>query len=104
MPATADLNLGSFRPRLLFHGLRKLRVKADAVLYPERGTVIVTEPRLKKYAITAIPGFRKFEPVFGPASYHGCDYSFFYLNIRENARVRVDAWLAKAEEQVNGSL
>ena len=104
VPASADLNLGSFRPRLLFHGLRKLRVKADAVLYPERGTVIVTEPRLKKYAITAIPGFRKFEPVFGPASYHGCDYSFFYLNIRENARVRADAWLAKAEEQVNGSL
>ena len=40
-------------------------------------------------------GFRVFEPVFGPASYHLCDYSFFYLNIRENARVRAEAWSAK---------
>ena len=92
-PASAEQNLGTFIPLLLFPGLLKLPVKADAVLDPERGTVIVTEPRLAKYAITAIPGFRKFEPVFGPASYHGCDYSFFYLNIRENARVRAEAWL-----------
>ena len=76
-------------------GLRRLRVKADAAIDPERGTVIVTEPGLAKYAITAIPGFRVFEPVFGPASYHLCDYSFFYLNIRENARVRAEAWSAK---------
>ena len=55
----------------------------------------MTEPGLAKYAITAIPGFRVFEPVFGPASYHLCDYSFFYLNIRENARVRAEAWSAK---------
>ena len=94
-PASADLNLGSFIPHLLFHGLLRLSVKADAVLDPERGTVIVTEPRLAKFAITAIPGFKKFEPVFGPASYHGCDYSFFYLNIRENARTRAEAWFAK---------
>ena len=93
-PASAEMNLGSFIPHLLFHGLLKLHVKADAVIDPERGTVIVTEPRLAKFAITAIPGFRRFEPVFGPASYHGCDYSFFFLNIRENARVRRDSWLA----------
>ena len=91
-PAAAELNHGSFIPHLLFHGLIRLSVKADAVLDPERGSVIVTEPRLSKYVITAIPGFRKFEPVFGPASYHGCDYSFFWLNIRENARVRAEAW------------
>ena len=94
IPARADLNLGSYVPHLLFHGLRKLSVNADAVLDVERGTVIVTEPRLEKFAITAIPGFGKFESVFGPASYHGCDYSFFYLNIRENARIRSEAWFA----------
>jgi hypothetical protein len=93
-PAPADLNLGSFAPHLLTHGLHRLHVKADAVLDTERGTVIVTEPRLKKYVITAIPGLEKFESVFGPASYHGCDYSFFYLNIRENARKRMEAWFA----------
>ena len=93
-PAPADLNLGSFAPHLLTHGLHRLHVKADAVLDTERGTVIVTEPRLKKYVITAIPGLEKFESVFGPASYHGCDYSFFYLNIRENARKRMEVWFA----------
>ena len=93
--APAEENLGSFIPHLLLPGLRRLRVKADAAIDPERGTVIVTEPGLAKYAITAIPGFRVFEPVFGPASYHLCDYSFFYLNIRENARVRAEAWSAK---------
>ena len=95
LPASADENLGTFRPRLLRPGQKKLRVRADAVLDTERGTVVVTEPRLAKYAITAIPGFGKLEPVFGPASYHLCDYSFFYLNIRENARVRMNAWFAQ---------
>ena len=90
--ASAELNLGSYRPYLLFPRLHKLRVKADAVINPERGTVVVTDPRLKKFAITAIPGFRKLEPVFGPESYHGCDYSFFYQNIRKNARARMKAW------------
>ncbi len=94
-PAPAELNLGTFRPRLLPRGLKKLRVKADAVLYPKRGTVMVTEPGLKRYVITAIPGMKKLESVFGPASYHGCDYSFYYLNIRENARVRAEAWFEK---------
>ena len=94
-PASAELNLGSFMPYLLLPGVRRLRVKADAVIDPERGTVMVTEPRLAKCAITAIPGFKKLEPVFGPASYHGCDYSFFYLNLRRNARKRYRAWLAK---------
>ena len=92
-PASADLNRGCFRPRLLFPGLIRLSVKADAVLDLERGAVIVTEPRLAKYAITAGPGFKKFESVFGPASYHGCDYSFFFMNIRENSRLRAQAWL-----------
>lgn len=96
-PASAELNLGSFVPRLLFRGLRRLSVKADAVIDPERGSVIVTEPALEKYVITAIPGFGKFESVFGPASYHGCDYSFFYLNIRRNAAVRSGAWFAGRE-------
>ncbi len=94
-PASAELNLGSFIPHLLFPGLHKLRAKADATIDLERGSVMVTERKLAKFAITAVPGFKKFEPVFGPASYHGCDYSFFYLNIRENARTRAEAWFAR---------
>ena len=86
-------------PHLLFSGLRKLPVKADAVLDLERGTVIVTEPRLEKCAVTKIPGLKRLESVFGPASYHGCDYTFFYLNIRENARLRADAWFANKDRE-----
>ena len=95
-PASADQNLGSFLPHLMLHGLIKLHTKADAVLDLERGTVIVTEPKLQKFVITAIPGFQALEPVFGPASFHDCDYSFFFLNIRENARVRAQAWLEQS--------
>ena len=94
VPASAELNLGSYKPYLLFPRLKKLRVNADAVIDPERGTVIVTEPKLKNCVITAVPGLKKMEPVFGPASYHGCDYSFFYKNIRRNARTRIKAWFA----------
>lgn len=97
-PASAESNLGTYVPHLLFRGLHKLNIKADAVLDLERGTVVVTEPRLAKYAITRIPGFRKFEPVFGPASYHTCDYSFFYQNLRENIRTRYNAWTEKHED------
>ena len=93
-PAPAEQNLGSYIPNPLFPGLIRLHVKADAALDPERGTVVVREPRLEKFAITRIPGFRNLEPVFGPASYHGCDYSFFYLNLRENARMRAERWFA----------
>ena len=91
-PAGAELNLGSFMPHLLDSGMDELPVRADAVLDLERGSVMVTNPALAGCAITALPGFEAFEPVFGPASYHGCDYSFFYLNIRENARLRAKAW------------
>ena len=94
-PASAEENLGSFMPHLLFSGLKKLPVDADAVIDTERGVVIVTEPKLAKCAITAIPGFKKFESVFGPASYHGCDYSFFFLNIRRNAFLRAKTWFRR---------
>ena len=94
-PASAALNLGSFMPHLLLPGLRKLRTRADATIDLERGTVVVSEPKLERCAITAIPGMKDLESVFGPASYHGCDYSFFFLNIRENARMRAQAWFSR---------
>ena len=91
-PAGAELNLGSFMPHLLDPGMDELPIRADAVLDLERGSVMVTNPAFAKYTLTAIPGFEVFESVFGPASYHGSDYSFFYLNIWENARQRAKAW------------
>lgn len=91
-PAGAELNLGSFFPHLLDPGMDELPYRADATLDLERGSVIVTNPAFERYTITSIPGYESGEPVFGPASYHACDYSFFYLNIRENARLRAQAW------------
>ena len=91
-PAGAELNLGSFMPHMLDAGMDELPIRADAVLDLERGSVMVTNPAFAKYTLTALPGFEVFETVFGPASYHGSDYSFFYLNIRENARQRAKAW------------
>ena len=32
---------------------------------------------------------------FGPESYHGGDFTLWYTNIQENAKVRVEAWLEK---------
>ncbi|MDO4538955.1 MAG: DUF3089 domain-containing protein [Coriobacteriales bacterium] len=95
-PAPLGLNLGSFATRPLTHALRKLPVNADATLDLDRGTVVVAEPKLAKYAMTAKPWFKFLTSTFGPASYHSCDYSFFLLNIRENAHLRAQAWLEKA--------
>ena len=92
MPAGPELNLGSFVPHILDSGMDELPIRADAVLDLERGSVMVMNPAFEKYTITALTGLDDLEPVFGPASYHGCDYSFFYLNIRENARLRAEAW------------
>ena len=91
-PAGPELNLGSFVPHLLNSGMDELPIRADAVIDLERGTVMVTDPAFEKYTITAITGLDDMESVFGPASYHGCDYTFFYLNIRENARLRAKTW------------
>lgn len=91
-PASADLNLGSFMPHLLDSGMDELPIKADAVIDLERGSVMVTNPEFEQYAISKLPGFEATEVVFGPVSYHGSDYSFFYLNIRENAETRAAAW------------
>ena len=96
-PAGAELNLGTFVPHLEDDAMDELPVRADAVLDVERGSVIVTNPVFKKCAITATPGFESFESVFGPESYHGCDYSFFFRNIEENAKERIDAWFRRNE-------
>ena len=91
-PAGAELNLGTFAAPLTDAGMDELPIRADATLDTERGSVMVMNPAFEKYAITAIPGYEMAEPVFGPASYHACDYSFFFLNIRENALKRAAAW------------
>lgn len=94
-PADAELNLGTFVPDLIENTLVELPMKADAVLDLERGSVMVMNPAFEQYTTSKLLGLEELDYVFGPASYHGCDYTFFYLNIRENARTRSEAWFKR---------
>lgn len=44
-------------------------------------------------------GFQKL--VFPPGNYHFYDYNLFYMNLRENAAARTDAWLQHSQATVN---
>ena len=61
---------------------------------------VVTNPALAKYSITESGGElgKLAEPLFGPESFHNCDYGFFYYNVRENAKLRVRTWLEQHAE------
>ena len=60
---------------------------ADAQIDLERGVVVC---RSADPAVYAIP--TDAAELFGPESYHGHDYGFYYINLRENARVRIEAF------------
>ncbi len=63
---------------------------ADAQIDLERGVVVVSTEAAKPFAIPAA-----MQDIFGPESYHGQDYGFFYMNIRKNAEDRISAYLNK---------
>lgn len=63
---------------------------ADATIDLERGSVICSSVDSKAYAIPAAA-----ESLFGPESYHGYDFKFYYANLRENGKTRLDAFLAQ---------
>ncbi|MEG2298692.1 MAG: DUF3089 domain-containing protein, partial [Anaerovoracaceae bacterium] len=54
---------------------------ADAKIDLERGSVICTTADVETYAT-------KMVDLFGPASFHGQDYSFYYVNLMENIEER----------------
>ncbi len=56
---------------------------ADAQVDTERGVVICTAENVE-YAPEAL---------FGPESLHSHDYDFYYVNLRENVKARVEAFL-----------
>ena len=56
----------------------------------ERGVVIVTTPEAVAYVMAPEVQF-----LFGPESYHGQDYSFFYNNLKQNVADRIAAWQMK---------
>lgn len=63
---------------------------ADAQLNLDRGVVVVSTPEAKAFAMPP-----DFAPVFGFASYHGNDYGFFFENLKQNVRDRMNAWSAR---------
>lgn len=60
---------------------------ADAQVDPERGVVICTTEN-PEYA----PAF-----LFGPESLHSHDYDYYYENLRENVKTRVEAYLKQKQ-------
>ena len=82
--ASADENLGS---RILNKETGTYEIKkgiADAQLDIERGVVICTAEKVEYSAA---------EELFGTASLHNNDYAFYYENLRENVKARVENFL-----------
>ena len=82
--APASQNLGS-----RING-KKTEGMADAQINLERGVVVVTTEAAKPYRIPAA-----MEAIFGPESYHGQDYGFFYYNLQQNVADRIAKWQAE---------
>lgn len=84
-PAGVEENLGSLvvddtGENVLVEGI------ADARVDVERGSVICDSVDPKEYATDA-------EQLFGPESYHGWDFNFYFMNIRQNAENRLNNFL-----------
>lgn len=63
---------------------------ADAQIDLDRGSVVCTSVDPDDYATDM-------EALFGPESYHPWDFGFYYANLRENAQLRADNFLAQAQ-------
>ena len=60
---------------------------ADAAVDKERGVVKCASVDQDKYEIKSVP--------FGSGIYHGWDYGFYYINLRQNAAERIEAFFNK---------
>ena len=61
---------------------------ADAKVNKKLGVVICSTADTAKYEI-------KLPKLFGSGSFHGQDFQFYFLNLRENAKVRIDKFLSR---------
>lgn len=82
--ASVAENLGSVIQGQAMEGI------ADAQIDLERGAVIVTTEAAKPYRIPD-----RMADIFGPESYHGQDYGFYFMNLKDNVARRVAAYLAQ---------
>lgn len=87
--ASSDENLGSIVTDSDTGESGFSDIGADAQVNVKRGVVVTnadTDP------VTDLAG------CFGPESYHTSDYSLYYLNIRENAGKRVEAYMSSNDQ------
>jgi hypothetical protein len=61
---------------------------ADAQVDTERGVVVCASVDPDTYAVTGTD-------LFGPESYHGCDYAFYYENLKENVATRIASYFGE---------
>lgn len=94
--ASSEENLGSVFLNPLDGTVSMVEKLADATLDVTRGTVVVSSEKCKVYSDVIAWG-KEVEPLFGPESYHGCDFGFFYHNIRENAKRRLQKYIEKCQ-------
>lgn len=83
--AGVEENLGS----LILTGEGTAALKdgvADAQLDLERGVVVCKSVLPERFANPLAA------PLFGTESYHQYDYGFYYMNLKENAKARIDAF------------
>ncbi len=76
----ADKNLGSLDEKTLKVITPGI---ADAKVNKKLGVIICSTVDTEKYEI-------KLPKLFGNGSFHGQDFQFYFLNLRENAKVRID--------------
>ena len=68
----------------------RIEVSPQYISDLERGVVVCETADSAVYAIPEAA-----HALFGPESYHGQDYGFYYMNLRENAKVRIEAFKNK---------
>ena len=87
VPASENLgSLTSLEEGIVVPGI------ADAQIDLERGVVVVSAEAAKPFAIPAV-----MQDLFGPESYHGQDYGFFYGDIRRNAEQRIAGYFSNIQ-------
>ena len=64
----------------------------DAQIYGKRGVVICTAKGIS---------FNLALEVFGPESFHGYDYDFYYENLRENVASRIKSYFLQQKNSDN---
>ena len=89
--ASAEENLGS---RVLNAEMGEYEIKdigADAQLDTERGVVICNAD----YPFIDVSTYEGIPDIFGPESFHNGDYPFYFNNIKENVKTRIDMFMRK---------